>query len=78
MLLCNVHLRCSIAPGAETTAVMPAVSISVIGLIIDASIPAGAGRAARNTAVAVRRGGAMSERGREKWKIEMAEQEKAP
>lgn len=77
MKLCNVHLHCSIAPGVETMAVIPALSISVIGLIIDASIPAGAGRAARNTAVGG--GGWMvGERERErqreeKWKIEMVE-----
>lgn len=43
---------CNVASGVETIAVSPAVSISVIGLIIDASIPAGAGHGARNTAVA--------------------------
>lgn len=36
-------------------AVSRAVSISVIGLIIDASIPAGAGQSAKNTAVNERR-----------------------
>lgn len=51
MKLCNVHLQCNVAQaGDETMAVSPAVSISVIGLIIDASIPAGAGHAARDTA----------------------------
>lgn len=63
MKLCTMLIQCSIAPGVETMAVIPAVSISVIGLIIDASIPAGAGRAARNTAVAEWRG-AVGERGR--------------
>lgn len=53
------------ALGVETMAVSPAASISVIGLIIDASIPAGAWQAARNTAVAERRGGGGGERERE-------------
>ena len=52
MKLCSVRLQCTVAPGVETMAVSPAVSVSVIGLIIDASIPAGAGNAARITTVA--------------------------
>lgn len=47
MKLCNMHLQCNVPPRVQTTAVSPVVSVSVIGLIIDASIPAGAGHAAR-------------------------------
>lgn len=53
---CSVHLLSNDAPGVETMVVSLAVSISVIGLIIDASIPAGAGQDARNTAVEEQRG----------------------
>lgn len=49
MKLCNVHQQCTVPPGVKTMAVSPAVSVSVIGLIIDPSIPAGSGHAARNT-----------------------------
>lgn len=56
MKLCNVLLQCNVPPGVETMAVSPAVSVSVIGLIIDALIPAGAGHTARNTAGAKWRG----------------------
>lgn len=52
---------CNVASGVETIAVSPAVSISVIGLIIDASIPAGA----RNTAVAETRRGSERREGGE-------------
>lgn len=52
---------CNVASGIETIAVSPAVSISVIGLIIDASIPAGA----RNTAVAETRRGSERREGGE-------------
>ncbi len=44
-------------------AVSPAASVSVIGLIIDASIPAEAGHAARSTAEGGG-GGGVGERGR--------------
>lgn len=50
MKLCNVHLQCNVAPGVETMAVSLEVSVSAIGLIIDASIPAGAGHTATNAA----------------------------
>lgn len=83
MKLCTTQLQCSIALGVETIAVSSLVSISVIGLIIDAPIPAGAGRSARNTVVAegrVRLGegtrdGGIS--GRQKW-WNRGEQEKTP
>lgn len=55
MKLCSVRLQCAAAPGVETMAVSPAILMSVIGLIIDASIPAGAGNAARTAASAERR-----------------------
>lgn len=75
MKLCNVLLQCNVPPGVETMAVSPAVSVSVIGLIIDALIPAGAGHTARNTAGAKWRGsgGGGREREDQKRKIEMVE-----
>lgn len=48
----------------KTMAVGPAVSVSVIGLIIDPSIPAGAGHAARNNAFGE---GGRTRRVRLKW-----------
>lgn len=69
-LICDKAVECApktchVASGVETIAVSPAVSISVIGLIIDASIPAGAGHGARNTAVAETRRGSERREGGE-------------
>lgn len=47
MKLHNVHTQFSVAPGVDTVAVSLTTSISVIGLIIGASISAGSGHAAR-------------------------------
>lgn len=74
-----MKLLCNVAPGVETMAVSPVNSISVIGLIIDASIPAGAGHSARNTAVVERgkreefEGGRERERERGKGKVKKEE-----
>lgn len=45
-----LHLHWKAAPGVEAVAVGPDGPGSLIGLIIDASIPAGAGQAATNMA----------------------------
>lgn len=60
-----MHLQCYAAPEVETMASAPALSVYVIGLIIEASIPAWAGLIARTTAGSMWRS-SVAERGGQK------------